>query len=57
MFHFIGIPGHNHNESLTVIFHALEKRINGFLTKILILLGQGVGFIDEKNAIQSLSMI
>ena len=53
LLHLVGVTGHNHHEPVTVVFHALQERIDRLLAVIVLsALCEGVCLVDEQNAVQ-----
>src|SRR6267378_3633100 len=50
--HFVGVAGHDHNEPVATVLHALEQRFYRLLTEIFAFLGEAVGFVYKEYAVQ-----
>ena len=48
------VAGHDHDEPLAVVLHALEQRLDGLRPEVhpCFLAGQGVRLVDEEDAVQ-----
>ena len=56
--HLVSIAGDDHDDAVAVVFHELQQRVDRFLAGIVIvavLRGQGVGLVDEQNAVERLA--
>ena len=49
--HQLLVAGCYDNQIIPVVFHGLEQRINGFLSKVVFTVAaEGIGLVDEKHA-------
>src|SRR6185436_2168441 len=57
VFHFLCVARHDDHEIMPVVFHQLEQRFDGFLTKVISAsFGiEGIGFVNKEYAAQGLA--
>ena len=53
--HLIGIAGHDNDEAVASVLHPFQESVDGLLAKISLLVGERVGFVNEKNPVEGAS--